>query len=85
MVQVFGRREEKHVSIEEDAGIGYRHPFLSNRLSIFLASLAGVPATGGFMGKLFLFAAAVQSEMYWLVVIASAIWNILLSVHSSAY
>ena len=35
-----------------------------------MISLAGVPATAGFMGKLFVFSAAVQSQMYGLVVIA---------------
>lgn len=70
VVQAFGRLEEKHIHIEDYTGIGYRFPFLSITLSVFLVSLAGIPATAGFMGKLFLLSAAVQSEMYGLVVIA---------------
>jgi NADH-quinone oxidoreductase subunit N len=70
VVQVFGRQNEAHVDIHDYAGMGYRYPFLGITLSIFLISLAGIPTTAGFMGKLFLFAAAVESRMYWLVVIA---------------
>lgn len=70
VVQVFARRNEQYVSIEDYAGIGYRYPFLSAALSLFLISLAGIPATAGFMGKFFLFAAAVESRNYALVVIA---------------
>ena len=70
VVQVVGRQEEQDIAIADYNGIGYRYPFLGMTLSVFLISLAGIPATAGFMGKLFLFAAAVQSQMYWLVVIA---------------
>ncbi|MCB0132179.1 MAG: hypothetical protein KDD78_15070, partial [Caldilineaceae bacterium] len=37
---------------------------------IFLLSLTGIPATGGFMGKFFVFGAAVQHQYFWLVFIA---------------
>lgn len=76
VVQIVGRRNEQDILIEDYRGLGYRCPFLSITLSIFLISLAGIPATAGFMGKFFLFAAALQSEMYGLVflaIIASAI------------
>jgi NADH-quinone oxidoreductase subunit N len=76
VVQLVGRRNEKTVDIADYTGIGFRYPGLAAVLSIFLVSLAGIPLTGGFTGKLFLFAAAVESEMYWLVifgVVASAI------------
>jgi NADH:ubiquinone oxidoreductase subunit 2 (subunit N) len=70
VVQIVGRQEEQNLSIEDYSGLGYRNPFLSISLSVFLISLAGIPATAGFMGKLFLLAAAVENQMYWLVVIA---------------
>ncbi|MEE8349229.1 MAG: NADH-quinone oxidoreductase subunit N [Acidobacteriota bacterium] len=70
VVQIVGRHNEQHVQIEDFSGIGYRYPFLSVTLSVFLLSLAGIPATAGFMGKFFLFAAAVESEMYGLVFLA---------------
>lgn len=76
IVQLIGRKDEQAVSISDYAGIGFRHPGLALALSVFMVSLAGIPLTAGFTGKLFLFAAAIQREMYWLVVfavIASAI------------
>jgi NADH-quinone oxidoreductase subunit N len=69
VVQLIGREQEQRVSLEDYSGIGYHHPFLAFALSVFLVSLAGIPATAGFMGKLFLFTAAIQSRMYWLVII----------------
>ncbi len=70
VVQIVGRQGERHTTIEDYNGLGYRSPFLGIALSVFLISLAGIPATAGFMGKLFVFAAAVRSQMYGLVVIA---------------
>jgi NADH-quinone oxidoreductase subunit N len=76
VVQVFARQNERHVAVTDYSGMGFRNPFLSISLSVFLISLAGIPVTGGFMGKLFLFSAAMQNQMYLVViigVIASAI------------
>ncbi len=76
VVQLVGRRNEKTVAITDYTGLGYRYPGLSLALSIFLVSLAGIPLTAGFSGKLFLFSAAMESGLYWLVgisVIASVI------------
>jgi NADH-quinone oxidoreductase subunit N len=55
-------------------GMARRAPFISFLMLIFMLSLAGVPPLGGFFGKFYLFAAAVQREskefgLLWLVVI----------------
>lgn len=39
-------------------------------MTIFMLSLVGIPPTAGFLGKYWLFAAAVKGQIYWLVVIA---------------
>ena len=39
-------------------------------LMLFLPFMAGIPPTAGFMGKLYLFAAAVNAGYVWLVVLA---------------
>ena len=56
-------------TIDDLAGLGRRAPFLALALALGLISLTGLPPTVGFMGKLFVFGAAMQSGMVWLVVI----------------
>jgi NADH-quinone oxidoreductase subunit N len=70
VIQLVGNKNEQFVAIKDYAGLGFQKPGLCLALSVFLVSLAGIPFTAGFTGKLFLFAAALESEMYWLVVIA---------------
>ena len=48
-----------------------RAPGLAALLTIFLLSLTGIPPTAGFMGKFFVFGAAVQSQMWVLLAIAA--------------
>ncbi|HET9960574.1 MAG TPA: NADH-quinone oxidoreductase subunit N [Polyangiaceae bacterium] len=64
-----GRRGAEAVSYEDLAGIGRRHPAAALAVSFFLLSLAGVPPTAGFFGKLYVFAAAVDAELYPLAII----------------
>ena len=61
-------------------GLGYRRPVLGVLMTIFMLSLAGFPATVGFIGKLFIFQAGVAAGYTWLVVIA-----VLMSVVSVYY
>ncbi len=70
VVQLLGQQEERYLSLNDYSGLARRHPFLAGTLSVFLVSMAGIPTTAGFMGKLYLFAAAIKSEFYWLVVLA---------------
>ncbi len=50
-------------------GLGYRHPIRCAVLSLFLLSLAGLPATAGFMAKLVIFQAALHSGFTGLVLV----------------
>lgn len=70
VIQVISRQGENGIDLDDFKGIGFRMPFLSVSLSIFLISMAGIPTTAGFMGKFFLFSAAVQQHLYGLVVLA---------------
>jgi NADH-quinone oxidoreductase subunit N len=64
-----GSRGKEAVSFEDLAGIGKRHPAVAAAFSLFLLSLAGVPPTAGFFGKLYIIKAAMGSELYLLSIL----------------
>jgi NADH-quinone oxidoreductase subunit N len=64
-----GGREEKLTSIGDYRGLAYRSPLLGGMLAFFLISLIGIPFTGGFFGKFYVFAAALHSGLVWLAIL----------------
>lgn len=64
-----GRYGKEAVSYEDLAGLGKRHPAAAMALTFFLISLAGIPPTSGFFGKMYVFKAAIESELYVLAVL----------------
>jgi NADH:ubiquinone oxidoreductase subunit 2 (subunit N) len=67
------------MAVEESAGnsdissfnnLGQRSPWMAWSMFIFLLSLTGIPLTGGFIGKFFVFGAALQHQYYLLVIVA---------------
>lgn len=58
--------------IEDYAGLAQRSPFLAFAMLIGMISLAGVPFTAGFLGKFFIFDAAIRQHQTVLVVIGVA-------------
>ena len=57
-------------TIGDYAGLSRRHPAAALGMLIFMLALAGIPPTAGFMGKLYLFAAAVNGGYVILTLIA---------------
>lgn len=56
--------------IDDYTGLGYRSPLLSVCMVLFLISLTGLPPTAGFIGKLYIFTALLESDKFlWLAVI----------------
>jgi NADH-quinone oxidoreductase subunit N len=51
-------------------GLAVRHPVLALVLTICLLSLIGLPPTAGFVGKFYLFSAAIRGGYVWLAIIA---------------
>lgn len=51
-------------------GLITRSPFAASYLAIFMLSLTGIPPLAGFIGKFYLFAAAIHAKFYWLVIVA---------------
>jgi NADH-quinone oxidoreductase subunit N len=62
-------RGERFQSIDDFAGLGQRQPMVAAMFTIFLLSLIGVPLTGGFFGKFYIFKAALESHLVWLTVL----------------
>ncbi|HEV2206219.1 MAG TPA: NADH-quinone oxidoreductase subunit N [Candidatus Acidoferrales bacterium] len=71
VVTHLGQTGEQRLEIRDYAGLGMRQPVLAACFTLFLLSLLGLPATGGFLGKFFAFQAALDSRIIWLVVIAA--------------
>ena len=57
--------------ISDYAGLGTRKPLLAMFMSVMLLSLAGFPPTAGFVGKFYIFKAAVGAGHIWLVIIGA--------------
>ncbi len=66
-------------SISKYAGLIKRSPFLAVAFFIFLLSLIGIPPTAGFVGKLFVFGAAINQQMFVLAIVG--IVNSVISVY----
>jgi NADH-quinone oxidoreductase subunit N len=60
---------ERHLRIEDLSGLAQKQPVTAALLTIFLLSLIGVPLTGGFFGKFYIFRAALESNLIWLTVL----------------
>jgi NADH-quinone oxidoreductase subunit N len=66
----------ERVTLDNVAGMGWERPLLGVAMWVFMLAFAGLPLTGGFVGKFYVFAAAYDAGKWWLVlagVIATAI------------
>ena len=68
IVAVRERELGRPVLINDFAGWGYRRPMLGIGMLICMLSLAGFPPTGGFLGKLYVFSAAVDNGQTYLAI-----------------
>jgi NADH-quinone oxidoreductase subunit N len=75
-----GRRGDERLFIDDWAGLGNARPGLALAMTIFLLSLGGVPPTGGFFGKFYLFRTAMEDpRLYWLVI--AGVLNSVVSIY----
>ncbi|HSK78152.1 MAG TPA: NADH-quinone oxidoreductase subunit N [Thermoanaerobaculia bacterium] len=63
------RREYAGETCADYAGLARRSPFLAGMMLLFLIALTGIPPTGGFVGKFYLFAAGIEAGWTWVAVV----------------
>lgn len=63
------RKGERFVRIQDFSGLAERQPATAALFSLFLLSLVGIPLTGGFFGKFYVFKAALEADLVWLTVL----------------
>jgi NADH-quinone oxidoreductase subunit N len=68
ITQIAGYKEKLR-TIEDYKGLALHRPVLAALLAFFLLSLVGIPFTGGFFGKFYVFSAALQAGRVWIAVI----------------
>jgi len=64
------RRQGKTLRIDDLAGLASRHPWHGFALAVFMVSLAGIPPTGGFFAKFYLFKVGIEAGYLSVVLIA---------------
>ena len=69
-VLMLSQQEYAGEQVDDFDGLHRRAPWAAFGMIVFLLSLGGIPPTAGFIGKYFLFYAAVQSGFGWLAIIA---------------
>ena len=69
VVSHFANAGEKYVTVEDYEGLGRSSPLLAAALTFFLLSLIGIPITGGFFAKFYVFSAALRANLIWLTLI----------------
>jgi len=79
VIILYGRKGEENLDINDYSGMGFKYPALALLMSVFMFSLAGIPPTAGFVGKFYIFSAAIKSGYIWLAIIG--VMNSLISVY----
>jgi NADH-quinone oxidoreductase subunit N len=69
VIVLMRRRDEIGDELKDFSGLAFRNPFAAFAMLLFMLSLGGIPPTAGFMGKFWLFSAAVDAGYYWLALI----------------
>ena len=69
IVALLGTPENEHDELRDFAGLWKTRPGLAGLMTVFLLSLGGFPPTAGFIGKWYIFSAAVERGYYWLAII----------------
>jgi NADH-quinone oxidoreductase subunit N len=69
VVTLLHRRDTIGDELKDFSGLSARNPVAAFAMLLFMLSLGGIPPTAGFMGKFWLFGAAIDAQCYWLAMI----------------
>jgi NADH-quinone oxidoreductase subunit N len=61
VISLLAKNQNDPQTLDDIAGLGFRHPFYGLALTLCMFSLAGLPTTGGFMSKFYIFKTAIDS------------------------
>ena len=62
-------REGEDLSFTPYEGLAKRRPWVAAAMALFMLSLSGIPPTGGFVGKYYIFLATIEADLIWLAVL----------------
>jgi NADH-quinone oxidoreductase subunit N len=68
-IALLGARDRANDELRDYAGLWHTHPALAALVTVCLLSLGGLPPTAGFIGKWYIFSAAVSAGYYWLAIL----------------
>lgn len=69
VVVALERGEGEGLALDDYAGLATRRPALALAMALFMLSLTGLPPTAGFIGKFYIFRAALQADLVWLALV----------------
>ncbi len=69
VIIAMSREGDQGVDVQDFSGIARERPLYALAMAVFMFSLAGIPPTAGFIGKWYVFSAAVRAGYVWLAVI----------------
>jgi len=69
VIAMLGARDRANDSLRDYAGLWNSNPGLAALMTVCLLSLGGLPPTAGFIGKWYIFQAAVSAGYYWLAIV----------------
>ncbi len=69
IIVMMRRQDVAGDELKDFSGLSFRHPMAAFAMLLFMLSLGGIPPTAGFMGKFWLFGAAIDAGYVWLAII----------------
>ncbi|MEM7333082.1 MAG: NADH-quinone oxidoreductase subunit N [Chloroflexota bacterium] len=69
VVIVLERKQGEGNQLDDFKGLAQRSPMLALAMAYFMLSLTGIPPTGGFSGKFYVFRAALEADLVWLAIV----------------